>query len=371
MRPILRIPGLRTPAQARAWLARPRLPASRSGRALLGFWSALLLAACVGGATLQWLGPVRPSPDKVRAAARPVLVATLIAKPAHAAAAVPHPRTAIAAPDPALLEPAPDYHGAAVPRIAADGRQARVVYAGWSPPEGALPPPPRIGILLDGLGLSAADSTSAIESLPAAVSLAVSPYAPDLEPLLAEARLRGHELLLSLPMEPLHAPNDDEGPQAMNDDLAAQQNQRRLEWALSRLQGYAGVTNALSGLAGEGFTGLPAFGVVAHGLGARGLFYLNASPGTDRPLGIWGANADLRLDDTQDAAAIDARLLQLEQIASHNGHAIGVAGPLYPVTVARIAAWSRSLAARGMILVPVSSLSGAPADAVEARRSDE
>ena len=367
MRLILKIPrlGLHT-----LRLRRPRIPTSRSGRALLGFWSVLLLAACIGGVTLQWLGPLKPAPDKARPTILPATVAKAIPRPA-AAAATPDPVVAIAAPDPALLEPATDDDGVEIPRIAADGRQSRIVYAGWSPPRVGVPPPARIGIMLEGLGLSAADSMSAIESLPAAVSLAVSPYAPDLEPLLAEARTRGHELLLSLPMEPLHAPNDDEGPQAMNDDLDAQQNQRRLDWAMSRLHGYAGVTNALSGLGGEGFASLPAFSVVAHGLGARGLFYLNASPGVDRPLGIWGASADLRLDDTQDATAIDARLLQLEQLALHGGHAIGVAGPLYPVTVARIAAWSRTLAKRGMILVPVSSLTAAPADAVEAKRSRE
>ncbi len=370
MRRIPRIPGLGHLARAGSAIVRPKLPASRGGRALLVFWSVLLLTAGVGAATLQWLGPVRPAPGPVQATARPMAVAKLAAKPAHAVT-IPHPMVTIAAPEPALLEAAPDEDGVLLPRIAPDGRQARIVYAGWTPPRVGLPPPRRIGILLEGLGLSAADSTAAIESLPAAVSLGVSPYAPDLEPLLADARLHGHELLLSLPMQPLHAPNDDEGPQALNEDLGSQQNQRRLDWALSRLQGYAGVTNALSGLAGEGFTSLPEFSVVAHGLGARGLFYLNASPGTDRPLGIWGASADLRLDEIEDAAAIDARLVQLEQIALHDGHAIGVAGPLYPVTVARIAAWSRTLAARGMILVPVSSLSAAPADAVLAKRSVE
>ncbi len=345
----------------------------------MAFWSVLLLAGLIGAGTLQWLGPVKPKRDAPTVAGLfvpPRARLAVLSPPVHAPPAGPPPVIAIAGPDASLLEPTPDYdgapefNGAELPRIGADGRQPRIVYAGWSP-RIAVPPKPRIGVLLEGLGLSAADSSSAIESLPAAVSLAVSPYAPDLEPLLAEARLRGHELLLSLPMEPLHAPNDDEGPQAMNDDVGVQQNQRRLQWSLSRLQGYAGVTNALSGLSGEGFTNLPAFSVVAHGLGSRGLFYLNASPGIDRPLGIWGASADLRLDDTQDAAAIDSRLLQLEQLASHNGHAIGVAGPLYPVTVARIAAWCRTLGSHGIVLVPVSSLATAPADAVQAKRSEE
>ncbi|TLU73995.1 divergent polysaccharide deacetylase family protein [Lichenicoccus roseus] len=340
-----------------------RLPGSRTGRALVVFWTALLLAGGIAALTLQWLGPIRP-PPAVRQ------VAALTPRPAIRIRPVPpapEPARPIATPDDALLEAAPDYDGFELPRIAADGRQARLVYAG-RPPRPSVPPHPVIGILLEGLGLSAADSADAIGSLPAPVSLAVSPYAPDLEPLLAEARRQGHELLVSLPMEPLHAPNDDEGPQQLTDDLDTDQNQRRLEWALSRLQGYAGVTNALSGLAGEGFARLPAFAPIARGMGARGLFYLNATPGADRPLGVWSATADVRLDETQDAAAIDARLLLLEQTASRNGHAIGVAGPLYPVTVARIAEWSRGLAARGMILVPVSSLATAPEDAGPAPR---
>ena len=65
---------------------------------------------------------------------------------------------------------------------------------------------PRVAVLLAGIGMSETDSEEAIRTTPAAISLAVSPYAFHPERLLADARAAGHELLLSLPMEPARYP---------------------------------------------------------------------------------------------------------------------------------------------------------------------
>ena len=241
-----------------------------------------------------------------------------------------------------------------IPRIAADGRQARTVYAA------AVPPLPagvkRVAILLDGLGLSSAASLDAIDNLPAAVSLAVSPYAVAPAALLDAARQAGHEILLSLPMQPARAPLDDEGGYALTEQVGAETNLMRLQWALSRFAGYAGVTNAFLGMAGARFADSEQFGAITQRLGRRGLFYLDATPGAAPPVGVAWVDADLRLDDPPDAAAIDQGLAALEQLARRKGSAIGVAGPIFPVTVRRLADWARSLRARGLVLVPVSSL---------------
>ena len=57
-----------------------------------------------------------------------------------------------------------------------------------------------------------------------------------------------------------------------------------------------------------------------------------------------------------EAPDIEARLARLEQIAVAQGSALGVAGPLRPVVIERLRAWSRDLQARGITLVPVSAL---------------
>lgn len=347
----------------RSIMRRVPLPASRAGRALVVFWAALALAGGGLVATLQWLGP---PPVRVAAA---TAAKTAIASPTHAPGLKPaHPalpppaaavtrasdRLDIAVPDPALLEPAPHEAGMMLPRISRDGREARGLYAARSP---SLPPgAKRISILLDGVGLSVADSLDAIDSLPAAVSLAVSPYATEPGAVLDAARKAGHELLLSLPMEPATAPFDDEGAEALTLQVNADENTRRLEWSLSRIQGYAGATNASSGLDGQGFAASLQFIAVARVLAGRGLFYIDATPDDPVPGGIAGAGIDLRIDDPPNAAGIDKQLARLEQIADSKGSAIGIAGPLYPVTIRRLASWARALPAHGLVLVPVSSL---------------
>jgi polysaccharide deacetylase 2 family uncharacterized protein YibQ len=126
------------------------------------------------------------------------------------------------------------------------------------------------------------------------------------------------------------------------------------------MQGYVGVTNALSGLRGDRFANSSAFSMVAQALVARGLLYLDAGTApheTTVPMpAALARHADLTVDSDPDAPDIEARLARLEQIAMTQGSALGIAGPLRPVTIERLRAWSRDLAARGITLVPVSAL---------------
>ena len=340
------------------------LPRSRAGRALLAFWAVLLTAACLLVGTLQWLGPPPPPKPAIVAGGGhpPSANTTKIPAPA-AVAALPAPvaipdRPDIAPPDAALLEPdAQDPH-AMLPRIAADGRPPRLVYATHRPPAppGVPPGSKRVAIVLSGIGFSIANSLDAVDELPAAVGLAVSPYAEGDDTVLDAARKTGHELLLTLPMEPAGAPLDEEGGKALTEMVGSDENMRRLDWSLSRIEGYAGVTNAAGALGGESFAGSLQFPTVVRAIAARGLFWLDATPDSAMPAGIYGAKADLRLDGPESAEDINQQLAALEQIAHDKGSAIGVVGPVYPVTVQRLAEWIQVLPTRGLVLVPVSSL---------------
>jgi len=75
--------------------------------------------------------------------------------------------------------------------------------------------------------------------------------------------------------------------------------------------------------------------------------------------GMAFAKATNTLDDLQSALEIDRRLSDLETEARAHGTAVG-SGFLYPVTVARIAAWSKGLEGRGFVLVPVSAIVSQP-----------
>lgn len=259
----------------------------------------------------------------------------------------------IAAPDAALLEVSPLFPSVSLPRIAADGRLPRLLYRRPAGPAGTRP---RIALLVAGFGLSAADSRAAIDALPGAVALAFSAYAPNAESLAAAARARGHELLASLPMEADGYPRDDAGPRSLLTGAPTEKNRENLEWAMGRLQGYIGMTGASDGLRGERFAAqASSFSLVLDELARRGLLYIDPRPGASPP-GIVGRSVDLVVDDPSSRAEIEAKLLALERTAREHGSALGLAGPLRPVTIERIAAWARDVGTRGFDLVPVSAL---------------
>ncbi len=256
------------------------------------------------------------------------------------------------APQAALLQPAPDFPGAMLPRTAADGQTSSQAYARPIDPADKRP---RVAMLVVGLGLSGADTSAAIEALPAAVSLGVSPYSHDAQDVVTDAHAHGHEVFVTLPMESQGYPLNQSGPHALMTGIDPADNARNLEWALSRMQGEVGVTGASDGLLGERFADAPAaFGPVLQELAARGLLYVDPRPGAaaSGP----SVRASAVVDEPAERTAIDAKLAALEQRARDEGAAVGVAGPLRPVTVERITNWARGLDGRGLALVPVSAL---------------
>ncbi len=211
------------------------------------------------------------------------------------------------------------------------------------------------------LPCASSDSQEALRQLPPAVSLVVSPYATRPAGLVDRARETGHELLVSLPMEPRGYPLDDPGNKAMLTGAAPAANEAALRWALSRIGGYVGATGALGGLRGERFAASEQMLAVLEELGRRGLLYVD--PRVDGRLPATAASAapprrtvDLVIDEPAVRTEIEARLAKLEQMARDQGSAIGLASAPTPVTVERLAAWSKLLEARGVVLVPVSAL---------------
>lgn len=258
------------------------------------------------------------------------------------------------APDPRLIEQG--RHGP-LPRIGADGARPSEVYARRAPAN--LNGRPRIAIFVGGLGIGRQATSAAIAKLPGPVTLAFAPYGADLERQVAEAREAGHEVLLQLPMEPFDYPDNDPGPQTLIADAKADKNLDRLQWLLSRFPGYVGVSNFMGGK----FTAsAEALSPVMHALAARGLIFVDDASSmrsiageVAASQGLAAAKADVVIDAEPSGTAIEAALSRLEQIARAKGTALGVASAL-PASTAKIAAWARALEARGITLVPVSSL---------------
>jgi polysaccharide deacetylase 2 family uncharacterized protein YibQ len=257
--------------------------------------------------------------------------------------------------DPALIENTPL---GPLPRIADDGRKPMTAYGAPASP-GAL----KIAIVMTGLGLSAKATEAAMSGLPAAVTVGLLPYASDAPRWLVAARAGGHEVMLEVPMEPFDFPDSDPGPHTLRSGSASTVNVDRLNWAMTRFTGYAGVTNLL----GDRFlSDTEALAPVLTTLSRRGLyFYDGGSAGQSVAPQVAGslsapfARGSAQIDTIQTALEIDRRLSDLESAARAHGSAVGTAF-LYPVSIERIALWAKTLQARGFVLVPVSAIVSAP-----------
>ncbi|KAA2213147.1 divergent polysaccharide deacetylase family protein [Teichococcus oryzae] len=274
--------------------------------------------------------------------------------PAPAEAMAP----AIAAPDPALLEPSE--HGP-LPRIAPDGRVPRQVYAA---PAAAPAGKPRIALIIGGFGLSAPRAEEAIRRLPAAATLAFGPLPARADLLLDQARRRGMEVLLALPLDSAGAAPADH---LLRASRSWEDNADRLARALGSFAGYPGVIGAQGGQRGERFAADAAqLRALEAALEARGLFYIDARPGAAAPAAVWGAAIDQVLDEPLTGGEVQFRLEALEAAARRKGSALGLAGEPSPILVDRIAAWAASLPQRGVALVPASAVARPPPALAEA-----
>ncbi len=274
------------------------------------------------------------------------LVPATISQPVYAGSAL------IA--DPALIEPTA---AGPLPRIADNGRTPMSAYA--APVPAAAAGHPKIAIIIAGLGISAKATAAALAGLPPAVTLAFVPYTDDVPRWVGEARREGHEVLVEVPMEPYDFPDSDPGPHTLRSGVADDSNTERLVWALTRFTGYTGVTNLL----GSRFLSDPdSLEPVMTFLQRRGLLFFDngsaihsAAPDVASRLGAPFAQSTAGIDTIQTAMEIDRQLSALETAARAHGSAAG-SGFIYPVTIARVAAWAQGLGGRGFVLVPASAI---------------
>ena len=294
-------------------------------------------------------GLARTSLDVIRLSERPLapIFGASWNQPGKTALPPPLPGAPLpAAPIAGFFTPGP---AGPLPIIAQDGRTAFEAYRRPFLANGR----PRIALVIGGLGLNSRATQAAIETLPAEVSLSFSPYAEGLQGWIDMARAHGHEVLLETPMEPVDYPDNDPGPYTLMAGGQGPDTVKKLEWILSRATGYFGVTNYLGSkfLASDG-----AFQTFSAGLRGRGLAFVDDGSAARRSgPGVPRSSAERVIDDQLNQTAIDQQLLALEASALQRGQALG-SGFAYPVTLEKVAQWSRALDQRGFQLAPASAL---------------
>ncbi len=246
-----------------------------------------------------------------------------------------------------------------IPKIGPDGTRPYARYAEKRDVPASKKDWPRIALIVGGLGISASGTADALAELPAPVSFALAPYGADLQNLAAETRAKKHEVLLQVPMEPFNFPDNDPGPQTLMTSLGGDHNIDRLHWLMSRFQGYVGL---ISYMGGKFTASEQALKPILRETGKRGLIYVDDGASPRSVAGQLAgsqnlpyAKADIVIDTVPTPAEIDHALARLELMARERGNAVGLATAL-PATVKRIAAWAKTVEARGFVLVPITMM---------------
>ena len=222
-------------------------------------------------------------------------------------------------------------------------------------------PRPRIAIIIVGLGPLHGATSAAISQLPAEVTLSFDPYDQALPEWIGLAHAIGHEVMLDLPTGdevpmgaggsvPLTISLDGSARPAESADL------QRLDWVAGRAGGYVGLAASNAALTGSAADR----GAVLQAMGRRGLLLLDTNPGDAglRGISAFGlprVTVDLDIDRRADTHSVDAQLAALEARARQTGFAVGIAKG-YPVTIERLAVWSRGLQEKNLALAPVSAV---------------
>ncbi len=153
--------------------------------------------------------------------------------------------------------------------------------------------------------------------------------------------------------------HEDPGAHALYTSLTRDEILERLRWGLRRFDGFVGINNHM----GSKFTAdAQGMAPVIAELRARGLLFLNSRTTSDsigyRLAAVEGlprAARDVFLDDNLAPAAIARQLVEVERVARRLGSAIAIATPT-PTTLAALRPWLRSLAGKGIVLVPLSAV---------------
>ena len=226
----------------------------------------------------------------------------------------------------------------------------------------ALPPAktgghPMIAIIIDDLGIDRKRSER-VAALKGPLTLSYMTYADDLTRQTNDARAHGHELMVHVPMQP-ESSTFDPGPEVLEVGQSPEEIRRRLEWGLSRFDGYIGINNHM----GSRFTSeASGMRVVMAELRRRGLAFVDSvtsehSVGADvaRQFGVPFATRHIFLDNALGVTYVRAQLDKVEAHARKYGFAVAIGHP-HDGTIEALAGWVPGLQARGFVLVPVSTI---------------
>lgn len=221
---------------------------------------------------------------------------------------------------------------------------------------------PRIALIMDDMGYSSARGRAVVE-LPAAITCAVIPEAPQAPRLARQAIAAGKEVMLHLPMANESSAALDKG--GLRDGMSAEQVRATVRAALERIPQAVGANNHM----GSVITTRPEImRPVMRELASHRRYFIDSlttpesvAAETARRMHLPSASRDVFLDNNKDLLRINEQFNKLIQKARREGRAIGIAHP-YPETITYLEKVLPLLPDMGIELVPVSRLLSHPVE---------
>lgn len=217
---------------------------------------------------------------------------------------------------------------------------------------------PTLSIIIGNVGMLEKSTKAIIKDFPAEVSLAFSPYANGLKAQTDEARKKGHEVWLVLPMETKNYPLDDPGPSTLLINTSVEQNKNRLTSLLASTHGYVGFISQKN----HAFTsGGAEMSPSIQEIFARGLAILESNTFSasfmrsfaqknDYPHG----KNDFWLDDDLSPIALQAEMERMIEYGEAKGHVTMMLRP-YPASLKLLKKYLDSGALSNFQLAPASA----------------
>ncbi|WP_298270522.1 divergent polysaccharide deacetylase family protein [Geobacter sp.] len=218
--------------------------------------------------------------------------------------------------------------------------------------------PGTLAIIIDDMGKGVQEARSLLD-IGVPLTFSIIPGLPRVRQVAEEARRRGVEVMVHMPMEPKGYPGRKLEENGLLLGQSDEEIVRRLNGYLQELPLAVGANNHM----GSGFTeNREKMTVVLGVLKERGLFFVDsktspASVGYDvaRSLGVRTAARNVFLDNIQERGYIAKQLAQAAAIARKRGSAIAICHP-HPATIQTLVAELPRLRDEGITFVPVSQL---------------
>lgn len=215
---------------------------------------------------------------------------------------------------------------------------------------------PRIALVIDDVGLDR-DAASRTSALDVPISMAVLPYADASRDVARQVVDAGHDLLLHMPMEPLGLA--DPGPHALRVGQSEDELQLRVRWAFARVPGAVGMNNHMGSRLTQDVSALRP---VLEAVSLEADLFLDSMTTAEsrgaavaRGLGLTALERDIFLDHVIETDAINARLDEVEALASLRGWAIAIGHP-HEETLEALESWIVQAEARGFEFVTLTEL---------------